>query len=124
MSSRVFLDAFQTLLDELQSFLDVLQSVTGLVDSQVHGFFYKLLYTESHKTWYGTTANTERDPETLTYTWNVLLSRKQLLLLVQNRAWKSKLEPEGKTRFNNIDHNTILDKIQEEGVSQQSICVF
>lgn len=45
MSSRVFLDAFQTLLDEFQSFLDVLQSVTGLVDSQVHGsFFYKLLY--------------------------------------------------------------------------------
>ncbi len=45
MSSRVFWDAFQTLLDELQSFLDVLQSVTGVVDSQVHGFFYKLLYT-------------------------------------------------------------------------------
>jgi hypothetical protein len=46
MSSRVFLDAFQTLLDEFQSFIDVLQTVTGLVDSQVHvSFFYKLLYT-------------------------------------------------------------------------------
>jgi len=51
MSSRVFLNAFQTLLDEFQSFLDVLQSVTGLVDSQVHGsFFYKLLYTYVNRT--------------------------------------------------------------------------